>query len=231
MLRFVGRKIMESLGALVWPPRCYLCGRGVLWSETLCEGCYGVFMRALVCGRCGSRLSDPDVPCAQCVGVRPHWDGFFAGYRYEEPLKGIFASAKYYGSSAALRVMADMAFRFWRGRAGPDVSFVTWVAPDPRRLWERGYDVAREVARGVAKALGLPLRATLKKLRSTPPQAGRTEAQRKAALAGAFALTSDVNGSKVLLVDDLATTCTTLRRCVRVLKRGGARVVCFVLAR
>jgi len=99
------------------------------------------------------------------------------------------------------------------------------------RLWQRGYDVVGELAFAVGTALAVDAKQTLKKRFSTPPQAGRSQAQRKAALSGAFQIIADVMGKKVLLVDDLATTCTTLRRCTRLLRRAGADVICFTLAR
>ena len=225
-------RFLQILGAALWPPRCYLCGCTLSWDEALCGDCLRRFEEAVVCFRCGARLQNPDVPCPQCSKVRPPWQGFLSAYRYEGDIKDILAAAKYYGETSAVRTLVALTTRFWRQhKAEVSVDLITWVPPDPVRLWQRGYDVVGELALAVGEVLGVDVRQTLRKRFSTPPQAGRSEAQRKAALSGAFQITADVMQKKVLLVDDLATTCTTLRRCTRLLRRAGASVLCFTLAR
>ncbi len=225
-------RFLQVLGAALWPPRCYLCGCPLAWDEALCEDCLGRFEEAVVCYRCGARLASAEVACPQCSKVRPPWRGFLCAYRYEGDIKDILAAAKYYGETSALRALVALTTRFWQQhKAEVCVDLITWVPPDPVRLWQRGYDVVGELALAVGRVLAVDVKQTLRKRFSTPPQAGRSQAQRKAALSGAFQLTADVTGKRVLLVDDLATTCTTLRRCTRLLRRAGADVFCFTLAR
>ena len=73
----------------------------------------------------------------------------------------------------------------------------------------------------------------LKRERNTPPQArAADEGERTRQVAGAFAADSAVAGKRVLLVDDVATTCSTLNACASALKSAGAsRVYGLVLAR
>ena len=225
-------RLWAVVGAALLPPRCYLCGCSVAWEEALCDDCLRRFEEAVVCHRCGAKLASAEVACPQCSKMRPPWQGFFSAYRYEGAIKDMLAAAKYYGDTSALRALAALTARFWRQhKAEVAVDLITWVPPDPVRLRQRGYDVVRELAQAVGEVLGVDVRQTMRKRFSTPPQAGRSQAQRKAALSGAFQLTADVAGKKVLLVDDLATTCTTLRRCTRLLRRAGASVLCFTLAR
>ena len=88
---------------------------------------------------------------------------------------------------------------------------------------------------GVVLARGLGIAfwpRVLAKTRSTGPQVGLSQAQRHANLNGAFALAAGnkVAGKSLLLIDDVTTTGTTLRKCAAVLKKGGARVTAITLA-
>jgi predicted amidophosphoribosyltransferase len=118
-----------------------------------------------------------------------------------------------------------------RGDGRPDL--VVPVPPDPLR-WSVRRRAPRRLARAVARALALPVAPrALRKTHPTRPQTSAAGAARRAALAGAFsARTSQVRGRSLLLVDDVATTGSTLREAARALAEAGAeRVAGLVLAR
>jgi ComF family protein len=97
----------------------------------------------------------------------------------------------------------------------------------------RGYDQAALLARHLARAARLPvLPGALRRLRETPPQVGRTRAERVRNVAGAFAASDRVRGREIALVDDVVTTGATADACARALKEAGAlRVVAVALGR
>ena len=102
-------------------------------------------------------------------------------------------------------------------------------------LRERGYDQARLLAKATAKTLGMPLTPTLYKQRNTQPQSGTGDAaKRRANITGAYRMKkdADVTGKRILLIDDIVTTGSTLSECARVLGKAGAeQVVCATVAR
>ncbi|HZF85986.1 MAG TPA: phosphoribosyltransferase family protein, partial [Burkholderiaceae bacterium] len=103
-----------------------------------------------------------------------------------------------------------------------------------QRLRERGFNQALELARRLAPGRCDP--ALLLRLRDTPSQAGLPRAQRLRNLRGAFALEplrrAEVDGRRVLLVDDVMTTGASLAAAAQVLREAGARQVdALVLAR
>ena len=104
------------------------------------------------------------------------------------------------------------------------------------RLKERGYNQADLLARRVAQRCDLRYAPELLvRTRSTDPQAGIDDPnQRTINVAGSVELAAgvDVSGVEIILLDDVATTGSTLEECARALKQGGARSVwCLTLAR
>lgn len=104
----------------------------------------------------------------------------------------------------------------------------------PRRLRNRGYNQSALLARELAKHTGLALaRNALVRIKDAPPQVeASSPSQRRSNVEGSFQCTGEVTGQKMILVDDVATTGSTLSACAASLKAAGARSVWgLVLAR
>ena len=106
--------------------------------------------------------------------------------------------------------------------------FVVPVPLHPRRLRERGFNQAEDLARG----LGLPVVRALRRARPTTPQVGLSREERAANVDRAFTLNlprpaSDraLDRPTIILVDDVTTTGATLEACARVLRNAGAAEV------
>jgi len=103
------------------------------------------------------------------------------------------------------------------------------------RLRERGYNQALEIARPLARALGVPLDfRSLVRIRATAPQTGMTVKARRKNLRAAFALrdAAAVRNLRVALVDDVMTTGSTVQAAAKCLRAAGAREVeIWVIAR
>jgi ComF family protein len=95
----------------------------------------------------------------------------------------------------------------------------------PARRRERGFDQAKRLAAVLSEATGIPVRERLLiRTRHTRPQVDLKPSERRENVRGAFALRHPLprSGVRVLLVDDVYTTGSTLEECARTLRRGGA---------
>jgi len=103
----------------------------------------------------------------------------------------------------------------------------------PARLRERGFNQSLELARGVARNLGIPLlENSVRRIRNTQPQSALPWKERKHNMRNAFACDGNLAGLHIGIVDDVMTSGTTLNELAQVLRRAGAREVsAWVVAR
>src|SRR6266705_333512 len=118
-------------------------------------------------------------------------------------------------------------------RPMPEVDLIVPMPLHPKRLAERGFNQALEIARGLARYRGTPIepRGVLR-VKDTPPQTELPYEDRARNVRGAFLCELDLSGASVAVLDDVMTTGATLNELARVLKRAGAnRVENLVIAR
>ncbi len=109
------------------------------------------------------------------------------------------------------------------GVRASEIDVVTWAPTSRRRRQRRGFDQAELVARRVAAQFGVPCRRLLERAGSDVPQTGLDRATR---LHGpSFRVSPAAHGERVLVVDDVVTTGSTLRSADAALRRAGARSV------
>ncbi len=151
---------------------------------------------------------------------------------YGGPLAEAITHFKYGGRSDFCPALSRLLVPRSR-RQGGLVDIVSCVPLHGSRLRERGFNQSALLAMPVARQLGLRFApGLLKRTRATPPQAGLDRERRLCNLAGAFKVVHDVRGLRVLIVDDVATTHTTLFELRRTLRAAGAASVrTLVLAR
>ena len=107
------------------------------------------------------------------------------------------------------------------------IDLISWAPTTARRKLERGHDHAEILARFVAKELQVQCRGVLRRL-TDQPQTGRTRQQR---LVGPRFVSRPLNNKCVVVIDDVVTTGTTLKRASQALYEGGAElVICAAVA-
>jgi ComF family protein len=98
------------------------------------------------------------------------------------------------------------------------------VLPVPlhwRRKAYRGFNQATEIAKPLARLLGLPLLRGFRRCKATPKQSGLAAKDRTQNLRHAFEATRTITHSHVLIIDDVLTTGATVRAVAKVLLANG----------
>ncbi len=212
---------------LLYPPRCAACGEPAPCGDApFCAACAeAVDPVPPGCVRCG--MPGPDPICGACFAAPPAFAGVQAGGLYGGPLADAIHALKYGGRPAVARPLG----RWLAARVIlPPGARVVPVPLARRRRVARGYDQAWLLAAHLARAAGRSrLPGALARRRETPPQVGRSRAERARNVAGAFAADPRrVAGLDLVLVDDVVTTGATADAAAGALRRAGARSVTVV---
>ena len=201
----------HRLLSLLFPPRCVLCRKLLREAETgLCHKC---------------RQNTPEV--TQIKNHIPFVARSTALWYYKDDARKSLLRFKFYnrrgyagtyGALLAMKISKDI----------PDFDLLSWIPIAPQRRRRRGYDQVQLIAQAVCAELDLPLVPTLRKIRNAPPQSSiRSPAARKANILGAYTAENkeQLQGKRILLLDDILTTGATSSEAARTLLIAGAKEV------
>ncbi|MFZ2488868.1 MAG: ComF family protein [Anaerolineae bacterium] len=214
--------VREHLLDLLFPLRCGGCGRV---GEVLCPTCRAQIqpMPQPVCLRCGRPVATPG-RCNDCTDKSFHVAALRAAAIYAEPLSAAIHQFKYEGHPELHEPLGRLLSEYWRSR-NVTMDLVLAVPLHPNRLRERGYNQSELLARVLCREAALPLLQAnvLQRTRDTQQQMLLGPAERRANVQDAFTWNGpNLAGCKVLLVDDVATTGSTLEACATALLAAGA---------
>ena len=225
------RKAAAALTQRLFGGTCLLC-RGVAESGLLCAACDADLprLRSPLCPRCAVP-STAGAVCGRCLSRPPRFDATLAALEYRFPADVLVQALKFRGELALAPLLARLLEE--KIVRDPPVHFIVPVPLAARRLRERGYNQALEIARHVARAIGARLAPeACERERDTPPQIDLPTAERSANVRGAFRAPGSLDGATVAVLDDVMTTGATLDEIAGTLKRSGAaQVVNWVVAR
>ena len=238
-----GARLADQL----WPPCCVICRRPGLDRLDLCAACHAQLpslTRKLGpdryetlcegCGRAGPGIGGE--PCVDCRGRPPLFSRSLSLYRYEYPFDCLLHGVKYGRRREPCRVFGQLLAEAVTGdaeRAGRLPECLLPVPSTRRRLHERGFNPAEDIADWCGASLGVPVLARqVRRVEDGGALAGQARAERQLGIRGAFMAGNGVADRHVAIIDDVLTSGATSGELAReVLDSGAREVELWTLAR
>ena len=203
-----------SLLDLFFPAKCAFCGDAC--PRGVCEACERTLPRTELPLREGRGYGKCAVPL-----------------KYEGDVREALLRFKFRGGRGAAVGFGRLLGQCAAEELGGQFDVVTYAPVSAKRRAARGYDQAYLLAREAARHWGVKPLTLLRKTRDNPPQSGLDAAARRSNALDVYEPCNPerIRGKRVLLIDDILTTGSTLSECARVLyAAGAASVVCACAA-
>ncbi len=206
----------EYIAAFFYPPYCCCCDCSVDVGMLICDDCMEEIERL--------RISRP-----RTLKHKGRNYTLNSVYRYvaKNAASHIATRAKYNGKMTATRFMGAMIAQK-ASRLRSDYDVVTYVPMTRYAEFKRGYNQCEYISHTSAKLLKLPQKALVIKRYNTKPQHKLTAKVRRDNLDGVFEGKKSAAGKRILLIDDITTTGTTLCECADALYEAGAKSVTLI---
>ncbi|MDD2732332.1 MAG: ComF family protein [Desulfuromonadaceae bacterium] len=229
------KQFFNALLDVILPPICHICHSFIPNADTLhiCQTCHDhlPLVSSPLCSRCGIPFigAGDDHRCSACSIQPPHFDAARAHFLYEGPIRDLIHAFKYNRHTYLRFPLALLALE---GVSGvPTDHNLNLIVPVPlhrSRLRQRGFNQAVLLGNILSHRLALPMVPdALARTRATEPQIELSAAERRVNVKGAFSVKKPerVEGKRILLLDDVMTTGSTMDECAKELKKAGADVV------
>ena len=231
------QRLVRFFLSVFLPERCPFCNDEPPMDgspDMFCKTCLMSmqFIHGKPCPVCGGDINGIFDTCPDCLAepARP-WERAYAIFRYTDSAAVAVRMFKY-GNNVAL------ARPFGKLLAGTieNPEQYSEIIPVPLhwiRFIQRGYNQSVLLGEELSRHTGIPLVRRLKRIRNTKHQAFLEKEERKTNIKGAFSVRAPekIRGKRVLLIDDVMTTGSTLAECAAVLTAAGAIVDIAVIAR
>ncbi len=234
-------RIRQSLVGWIYPPLCTACETPLSSSRQievpfLCEPCEAALTPigdhyCRVCGQGFDGTSSLPFRCSNCGDRELAIDFAVSAFRGAGAGKGLVHQFKYGKERHLARLFGVLLDEVWRDvRLSETPSW--WVVPVPlhrRRHRERGFnqshELARELVRRAPEGINLTLHQLLRRTRERERQARLDRKERLVNLSEVFAPVRRLpdappGGARILLIDDVITTGTTVSECAAVLRQS-----------
>jgi ComF family protein len=233
--------LLQTILDIIYPVRCPICTEIVIpKGDRICPTCKDKlpYISEPKCMKCSKPVEYEEKEyCSDCERKRYHFDKGFGVWIYSKEMKESLSNFKYHSKKEYAQFYIDELARLYGNqirKLEPDV-----IVPIPihrSKLLDRGYNQADILAKGIGRRLGITVLSDLLiRKKKTVPQKNLSDIERLRNLSEAFQLNDTVMKNyqkqinRVLLVDDIYTTGSTIEACTNVLKRNDITQVYFIV--
>jgi ComF family protein len=226
-------QILKSIIDWILPDKCMVCGRDTEIGSLFCSECFGsvVFVDFPYCKVCGKLLDTSysnELTCKMCQNTERFFEAGRSLFLYNNSAKRIIMRIKKEADEHIARKCSQLLCNRYE-------SFIErndLIVPVPShffRILKRGFNPSTLIAKYIAKISEIPMDTkVMKRTKRTGYQKNKTLQERQENVKNAFIVCKDVQNKRILLVDDVMTTGSTLSECSRILQEHGAKSVRFI---
>lgn len=227
-------KIVEEFMDIIYPPRCPVCGEVKKEKSRLtCSGCLKklVWIQEPQCKKCGKMLAGGKQEyCFDCSKTQYHFESGYPLWNYDDIMRKSIADFKYGGRREYGEFYGEaLVQRYGNKFLALKVDAIVPVPVHYTKRRERGYNQTEIVADILGKRLEIPVwKDWLIRIRKTMPQKELNQLERLKNLEEAFAIKKQYylqDDVKILLLDDIYTSGSTVEACTNVLLKAGVKKV------
>ena len=222
--------ILKTLKEIFYPRNltCSVCKRENFSSRSICESCKQKlpYNDKSICGHCGRKTTFSVEYCDYCKNRQIFVDQARSAFEYEGEIRELIHRFKYGGEKYLSEFFAEELKPVFLKHVGyADV--IVYVPSTKRKIKQRGYNQGEVLAREFSSFAKIPIVHALEKIKETESQVMLNLKERKENLKGSFKVLDKkaVKGKRVLIIDDVMTTGSTVETIAEKLKSAGAKEV------
>ena len=229
----IAEKLVDLFWQIICPPHCVICEKVLKLNKFICVECRTKlpFVEDMYCLKCGKPVGDDREYCTDCKKREHYFTRGVSVWSYSPMLKKSLYRFKYNNKRYYAKYYTDeIVKRYSRLITQWGVDIIIPVPLYKKKKRRRGYNQAEILANELSSRISIPLDCRIvTRIRDTLPQKMLNDMERQKNLKGAFKINKSViELKKILLIDDIFTTGSTVDEIARVLLEAGANSVYVV---
>lgn len=233
------KRIINFCVSIFFPKICSCCGKNlpINYESNICVECKEKLPlnNGLICVKCSLPLLNGGMHCKDCkTNKQIFFDKLLSAYIYKDDIATLIKKFKYNKKTfLAKDLSVEIINLIYKNKLDEITDFVVPLPLHFFKKFKRGFNQSELIAKEISKNINKPIYPKLLiRKKYTTPQFNLSKEERMKNLEKVFAVNKKykniVNGKNILLVDDIATTCTSANLCSKELKCAGAKKV-FVI--
>ncbi len=204
----MSKKIGVFLLDVFFPKRC-------LWCDTV---------HGFSVPKCGCENIVDELRISGGTQIPEHLNRVWVSFKYEPPIKTVIHRFKFQDENSLAKALGSMLSEtFFKCCNKEDYDMIVAVPLSDKSFRKRGYNQSYLLAKEISRQSGIPAEKVLHKVMETPAQSSLNRKERLSNVEGAYeADGKHVKGKRILLIDDVYTTGSTLNECAKALRLAGA---------
>ncbi len=225
-------KIYKYITDYILPSRCASCAEIIYSNEDFCSNCWKKLHfitkpYCVICGRPFNISILEGMKCGKCLQANHYYDLARSLIKFDEYSKKIIHNFKYKDKTSLAKTFTKLLYNQYQH----ELHGIDYIIPVPMNRFKRlfrMYNPALILALEISKRIRTSVvPGMLIKTKWTKAQTYLSKNEREKNLAGSIIMNKkyQINGKRILLIDDVLTTGTTINKCAKILKAAGARYV------